>query len=204
MQAYVDEIRRPRGQTVLKEKTTSGARQHIRQTGPFGPRFFRRPCLHACRGSRRLPCCTTVARRQASTGSSLVEPRELPTLGIVTSLAAYWYFHIPNFILAALMYTMLGRALLGLMVDADSPNYIWRFFCSVTDPVVAVIRSSPQGSPRRWSGGCSVSSGCSDSRHVSLHVAGAQSRPPSSREQRHEPQLLFYRHRLFRHDQRHL
>ena len=54
-----------------------------------------------------------------------------------TSIATYWYFHLPNFVLAALMYTMLGRFLLGLMVDADSPNYIWRFFCRFTDPVVA-------------------------------------------------------------------
>lgn len=56
-----------------------------------------------------------------------------------TSLVTYWYFHLPNFILAALMYTVLGRALLGLMVDADSPNYIWRFFCRITDPAIAVF-----------------------------------------------------------------
>ena len=37
------------------------------------------------------------------------------------------------------MYTMLGRFLLGLMVDADSPNYIWRFFCRITDPVIGAI-----------------------------------------------------------------
>jgi hypothetical protein len=60
-------------------------------------------------------------------------------LDISTSLATYWYFHLPNFVLAALMYTMLGRVLLGLMVDADSPNYIWRFFCRVTDPLVAAV-----------------------------------------------------------------
>ena len=60
-------------------------------------------------------------------------------LDIASSFASYWYFHLPNFVLAALMYTMLGRFLLGLMVDADSPNYIWRFFCRITDPVVAVI-----------------------------------------------------------------
>jgi hypothetical protein len=51
----------------------------------------------------------------------------------------YWYYHLPNFVLAALMYTLLGRVLLGLYVDPDSPNYIWRFFCRVTDPVVAVV-----------------------------------------------------------------
>ncbi len=50
-----------------------------------------------------------------------------------------WYFHAPNFILAALMYTLLGRVLLGLMLDHDSQNYIWRFFCRVTDPFIALI-----------------------------------------------------------------
>lgn len=52
---------------------------------------------------------------------------------------AYWYYHLPNFILAALMYTLLGRVLLSLFVDADSTNYIWRFFCRFTDPVLALI-----------------------------------------------------------------
>jgi uncharacterized protein YggT (Ycf19 family) len=51
----------------------------------------------------------------------------------------YWYFHLPNFVLAALMYTLLGRALLGVIVQPDSSNYIWRFFCRITDPVVAVV-----------------------------------------------------------------
>ena len=70
------------------------------------------------------------------------------TLDIATSLATYWYFHLPNFILAALMYTMLGRFLLGLMVDADSPNYIWQFFCRITDPVIAVLATvTPKVAP---------------------------------------------------------
>jgi YggT family protein len=55
------------------------------------------------------------------------------------SLAAHWYYHVPNFILAALMYTLLGRVLLGLIVQPDSSNYIWRFFCTATDPVIAVF-----------------------------------------------------------------
>jgi hypothetical protein len=54
-------------------------------------------------------------------------------------ILTYWYFHLPNFVLAALMYTLLGRALLGLMVAPDSSNYIWRFFCRITDPFVALI-----------------------------------------------------------------
>ena len=40
----------------------------------------------------------------------------------------YWYYYVPDYVLAVLMYTLLGRALLGLMVDANSTNYIWRFF----------------------------------------------------------------------------
>lgn len=37
------------------------------------------------------------------------------------------------------MYTLLGRALLGLVVDPGSSNYIWRFFCRLTDPFLALI-----------------------------------------------------------------
>lgn len=50
-----------------------------------------------------------------------------------------WYFHLPNFLLAAVMYTMLGRVLLGLIMDADSKNYIWRAFCAITDPFLKVF-----------------------------------------------------------------
>jgi hypothetical protein len=51
----------------------------------------------------------------------------------------FWFFHLPNFILAALMYTLIGRALLGLMVEPNSTNYIWRFFCRLTDPFIALL-----------------------------------------------------------------
>jgi len=43
-----------------------------------------------------------------------------------------------DYLFAALIYTMLGRFLLGLFVPADWDNYIWRFFRRVTDPVLAV------------------------------------------------------------------
>ena len=65
-----------------------------------------------------------------------------------SALLAHWYFHLPNFILAALMYTLLGRALLGLIVGPDSSNYIWRFFCRITDPVVAIVSLvTPRAAP---------------------------------------------------------
>ncbi len=61
---------------------------------------------------------------------------------------ATWYFQLPNFVLAALMYTLLGRALLGFFVEPDSQNYIWRFFCRLTDPVVAVVSLvTPRAAP---------------------------------------------------------
>jgi hypothetical protein len=58
---------------------------------------------------------------------------------MASNLVSYWYFHLPNFILAALMYTLLGRVLLGFVVEPGSSNYIWRFFCRITDPVVAAV-----------------------------------------------------------------
>jgi YggT family protein len=51
----------------------------------------------------------------------------------------YWYYHLPNFLLAALMYTLLGRVLLSLFMEPDSSNYIWRFFCRITDPFVGLV-----------------------------------------------------------------
>jgi hypothetical protein len=54
-------------------------------------------------------------------------------------ILSLWYYHLPNFVLAALMYTLLGRTLLALLVQPDSSNYIWRFFCRLTDPVIAVV-----------------------------------------------------------------
>jgi YggT family protein len=58
---------------------------------------------------------------------------------MTNTILTYWYYHLPNFVLAALMYTLLGRVLLGLILEPDSGNYIWRFFCRLTDPVVAAV-----------------------------------------------------------------
>jgi hypothetical protein len=60
-------------------------------------------------------------------------------VGTSIPILSYWYYHLPNFVLAALMYTLLGRVLLGLFLEPESTNYIWRFFCRVTDPVVGVV-----------------------------------------------------------------
>ncbi len=57
------------------------------------------------------------------------------------SFWSYWYFHIPNYVLAAVMYTLIGRLLLGFFVPENWDNYIWRGFRLVTDPVVRVVRA---------------------------------------------------------------
>jgi uncharacterized protein YggT (Ycf19 family) len=55
-------------------------------------------------------------------------------------LIQYWYFHLPNFVLAAVMYTLLGRLALSFFVPPDWKNYIWRAFVTITDPVVKATR----------------------------------------------------------------
>ena len=47
-------------------------------------------------------------------------------------LIQYWYFHIPNLVLAAVMYTLLGRLILSFFVPPDWKNYIWRAFVKIT------------------------------------------------------------------------
>ncbi len=56
-----------------------------------------------------------------------------------STFLTYWYFTLPNFLLAAIMYTLIGRVMLSLIFDEDTKNYIWRFFVRVTDPIIAII-----------------------------------------------------------------
>ena len=58
----------------------------------------------------------------------------------------YWYFHVPNYILALAMYLMMGRLLLAPFVPPQSQNYIWRSFVRLTDPVLRVVAVVTPGS----------------------------------------------------------
>ena len=63
---------------------------------------------------------------------------------------AYWYYHIPDLILAALILLLLARLILALIWRADSDKLMVRVLERVTDPVlkgVAAItpRVVPQG-----------------------------------------------------------
>ena len=53
---------------------------------------------------------------------------------------AQWWYHLPNFVLAALMYTMLGRFVLSFFFPPDSKNYIFRAFVRLTDPVLRAVQ----------------------------------------------------------------
>ena len=52
----------------------------------------------------------------------------------------YWYFHIPNYVLALVMYTLLARFVLSFFFPPDSRNYIFRTFCGLTNWFLAPIR----------------------------------------------------------------
>jgi hypothetical protein len=66
----------------------------------------------------------------------------------VNLLIAQWWFHLPNFILSVLLYTVLGRFVLAFIIDAQSKNYIWRAFVRITNPVVnAVAFVTPRAVP---------------------------------------------------------
>jgi len=55
---------------------------------------------------------------------------------------------IANYVLAALMYTLLGRFILTFLFAPDSKNYIFRAFVWLTNPVLALIRPiTPAATP---------------------------------------------------------
>jgi uncharacterized protein YggT (Ycf19 family) len=51
---------------------------------------------------------------------------------------ATWIMAV-DYLFAALIYTMIGRFILGLFVPPNWQNYIWQFFRRVTDPVLALV-----------------------------------------------------------------
>jgi hypothetical protein len=56
------------------------------------------------------------------------------------SFFSYWYFHIPNLVMAALLYTLIGRYLLELFFASQQDAVILKVFRSVTDPFVLLVR----------------------------------------------------------------
>lgn len=52
----------------------------------------------------------------------------------------YWWFHIPNLVMAALIYTLIGRYILDLVFGSKSQAVILHVFRRVTDPVLKMVR----------------------------------------------------------------
>lgn len=57
----------------------------------------------------------------------------------------FWLFVVPNYVLAAAMYTLMGRYLLSLIFKPDSPLVIWRAFVGMTDPILKTVRMVTPG-----------------------------------------------------------
>jgi hypothetical protein len=55
------------------------------------------------------------------------------------SFVAHWYFHLPNMLLAAAFYTLIGRAILAMLFRLSSERVLMRAFATVTDPVLHTV-----------------------------------------------------------------
>jgi YggT family protein len=56
-------------------------------------------------------------------------------------VSGHWLFHGPNMLLAALLYTLLGRYILSLVFRPNSDLVIWRVFRQITDPILKATRA---------------------------------------------------------------
>lgn len=59
------------------------------------------------------------------------------------SFLTHWYFHVPNLLMAALIYTLIGRYVLEIafdMIGGRQDAVILRVFRSVTDPLLQLVR----------------------------------------------------------------
>jgi uncharacterized protein YggT (Ycf19 family) len=52
---------------------------------------------------------------------------------------SFFSYQIPNLIMAAAMYTLIGRYVLSLFFAADSDATIWRVFQQITDPILHAV-----------------------------------------------------------------
>jgi YggT family protein len=58
----------------------------------------------------------------------------------MSNTVAFWAFQIPNLLLAAAMYTLIGRFVLSLFFGPDNQMVIWKVFQQITDPVLKAVR----------------------------------------------------------------
>lgn len=80
----------------------------------------------------------TSDRAGGSPALFIYEPAEYKAR--MSSTTGFWIFVAPNYVLAAAMYTLMGRYLLSLMFKPDSQLVIWRAFVGLTDPILKAVR----------------------------------------------------------------
>ena len=57
------------------------------------------------------------------------------------SFIEYWWFHLPNLLMAAMIYSLIGRYVLELFfAKGNQDAVILKVFRSITDPVVKLVR----------------------------------------------------------------
>lgn len=52
------------------------------------------------------------------------------------SFIAHWQFHLPNLLLAAAFYTLIGRIILAMLFRLSPDRVMMRAFATLTDPVL--------------------------------------------------------------------
>jgi hypothetical protein len=53
---------------------------------------------------------------------------------------SYLHFHLPNYALAVVFYTLWARFLLSFILPPNSPNYIFRWFVRLTQWICVPVR----------------------------------------------------------------
>lgn len=56
------------------------------------------------------------------------------------SFATYWWYHVPNLLMAAMIYTLIGRYLLELFFARKQDAVMLKVFRTLTDPLVKLVR----------------------------------------------------------------
>lgn len=66
-------------------------------------------------------------------------------MSLQDNFLAHWYYHVPNLLMAAMMYTLAGRYVLELVFSKRQDAVILNVFRSITAPVLGVVRAiTPQ------------------------------------------------------------
>ena len=68
------------------------------------------------------------------------DPRLAGQMTASEAFTTYWWFHVPNLLMAALIYTLIGRYVLELFFKGREV-VILKVFRTVTRPVVAMVRA---------------------------------------------------------------